>query len=148
MPKLNSLLSLLAARRYRRLLRLAGVVALGAYFILAIAILVLRYAVLPKVPEYRQDIERSLSAAIHRPVSIGAIDAQWQGLRPTLAMRGLAIRDAQGRPALSFDNVEADVAWSSLWHFGLRLARLEVVAPSLDVRREADGRLFVAGLEV
>lgn len=148
MPNFASLRALLARPRCRRLLRVAGVVALAVYFLLAFTVLVLRYSILPRITDYREDIERSLSETAHLPVSIRALEAHWQGLWPNLTIHGLEIRDAQGRPALAFDNVEADVAWSSLWHLGLRLARLEMIAPSLDVRRDAGGRLFVAGLEV
>ena len=138
----------LARPQARRLLRVGGGIALAIYFLLMVLVLVLRYSVLPRIGEYRADIERSISQAAGLPVSIRQIDARWQGLHPQLAIHGLEIRDTQGRPALSFDDVEADVAWSSLWHFGLRLARLEIAAPALDVRRDAAGRVFVAGLQV
>lgn len=132
----------------RHLLRLLLWAALGLYFAVALLVLAVRHAVLPSIEDYRDDIERALAGALARPVAIRAIDARWRGLWPQLAIRGLEIRDAEGRPALGFDLVEADIAWSSLWHFQPRFARLEIVAPSLEVRRERDGRLFVAGLEI
>lgn len=132
----------------RRGLRIAGWAAVGAYFAFALLLLVLRYAVLPQIESYRGDVETALSRALKLPVSIRAIEAGWAGLRPRLAIRGFDIRDAAGRPALGFDNVEAELAWSSLWHFGLRLHRLEIVAPDLDIRRDAAGHYFVAGLEM
>ncbi|CAG0953595.1 hypothetical protein RHDC4_00242 [Rhodocyclaceae bacterium] len=143
-----SLRSLLANRALRRFLRAAGWLVAVGYFVFALLVLTLRYAVLPQIENYRGDIEAALSRSLQLPVSIAAIDAGWNGLRPRLGIRGLAIRDAAGRPALGFDNVEAELSWSSLWHFGLHLQQLEIVNPDLDIRRDAAGRYFVAGLEV
>jgi uncharacterized protein (TIGR02099 family) len=132
----------------RRLLRVAGWLAVTLYFCFALLVLALRYAILPQIENYRGDIEAVLSRSLKQPVSIGAIDAGWSGLRPRLAIRELAIRDGEGRAVLGFDNVLAELAWSSLWRLGLHLHRLEIAAPQLDIRRDANGRYFVAGLEV
>jgi len=125
----------------------AGLLVLG-YFGFALIFLTLRYAVLPHIEDYRGNIERVLSGAIGLPVTIVAIDGQWQGLRPHLAFHGFAVRDREGRPALALDTVEADVSWTSLLVFGLRLQRLEIISPSLTVRRDRTGQIFVAGLAV
>lgn len=134
------------------MLRVLGWALILGYFVFALLLLTLRYAILPQIENYRGDIERMISAAINRPVAIRQIDAHWAGLRPALNLEGFEIRDpgaehAQG-PALAFDQVEAELSWSSLWHFQLRLARLELNAPTLLLRRDRTGRLFAAGLEV
>ncbi len=118
------------------------------YFAFALLLLALRYAILPQIENYRGDIERMIGDAINRPVGIRKIEAHWAGLRPALSLEGFEIRDTQGRRALGFDEVEAELAWSSLWHFQLRLARLELNEPNLLVRRDRDGRYFAAGLEL
>ena len=89
-----------------------------------------------------------ISTSINRPVGIRRIEAHWAGLRPALSLEGFEIRDAQGRAALGFDQVDAELSWSSLWHLELRLALLELDAPNLLLRRDRDGRLFAAGLEI
>lgn len=122
-------------------------VTLG-YFAFALLLLALRYAILPQIESYRGDVEQMISAAINRPVGIRKIEAHWAGLRPALNLEGFEIRDIQGRPALGFDQVEAELAWSSLWHFQLRLARLELNAPTLMLRRDSQGRFYAASLEV
>jgi uncharacterized protein (TIGR02099 family) len=132
----------------RRLLRVLLWIATLAYFAFALLVLVLRYAVLPQIESYRPDLERLLGSAINRPVGIRHIEAHWAGLRPALRLDGFEIRDAQGRPALGFDEVETELAWSSLWHLELRLARLELNAPTLQLRRDTQGRFFAAGLEI
>ncbi|MBP9713376.1 MAG: TIGR02099 family protein [Sterolibacterium sp.] len=120
--------------------------ALGLYFVLALLILTLRYAVLPHIEDYRGDIERALSSSLHLPVAIARIDAHWQGLLPYLSLHGLQVHDREGRAALGFDNIEAELSWTSLLYFEPRFYRLEIIAPSLDIRRDRTGRFFVAGL--
>ena len=117
-----------------------------SYFVFAVLILTLRLAVLPRISEYRVDIEQAISTAISLPVSIGGIEADWQGLRPKLLLSDLSVSDKSGRPALSFASVEAVLSWSSLLYMDLRLHRLEIEQPTLSMRREADGRIFIAGL--
>jgi uncharacterized protein YhdP len=121
------------------LLRVSAWAATLGYFAFALLLLALRYAILPQIESYRGDIEQMIGTAINRPVGIRRIEAHWAGLRPALTLEGFEIRDAQGRPALGFDEVEAELSWSSLWHFQLRLARLELNAPMLSLRRDREG---------
>ena len=129
---------------WRTLLALAG----AAYFGFAILILVLRYGVLPHIDSYRSDLERMLTDSLGLKATIAAIDADWQGLNPRLALHGLQVLDAAGRPALSFDRVHAVVSWTSIPLLALRLDRLEINGPTLSMRREADGALYVAGIRM
>lgn len=118
------------------------------YFVFALLVLGLRYAVVPQIENYRGDIERAMTDAIHQPVSIRAVKAHWAGLRPVLNLHGISIHDAAGRPVLGFDQVIAEPAWDSLWHWELRLAQLELAAPQILLRRDHEGRFFAAGLEI
>ncbi len=125
-----------------------GRILLAVYFAAALLILAGRYLLMPEIAHHKDWVAARISAAIGLPVEIGALSAQWPGLHPQFEIRDMRILDAAGRSALSFDRVHATVGWSSLWHFGIHLHRLEVHAPALDIRREADGGLFVAGLAV
>ncbi|MCF8177908.1 MAG: AsmA family protein, partial [Sulfuritalea sp.] len=118
------------------------------YFAFALLLLALRYLILPQIENYRGDVEQMLGAAINRPVGIRKIEAHWAGLHPALNLEGFEIRDTENRPALGFEHVEAELSWSSLWHFELRLARLELDSPNLQLRRDKNGRFFAAGLEI
>ena len=129
-------------------LRRLGVVALVAYFAGGLAYLGLRHGVLPQVPAYRSEVAQLLSRSLGRPVTIGSLSADWQGLHPSLRIGGLTILDAAGQPALSLDHVEAEPAWVSLLLWRLRLNRLEIDSPDLAIRRQADGQIYVAGLPV
>ncbi len=118
------------------------------YFSFALTLLSLRYWVLPNIEHYREDIQGGISRAAGLPVSIRQIDTHWQGLRPHLTLRGFSIHDGAGRPGLTFDTVETELSWASLWRWQLRLHRLEVDSPALNIRREKDGRIFIAGIEL
>jgi len=132
----------------RSVLAWGGRLLLALYFLVGSIILLGRYVILPEIAVYRGHIERQLSAAIGLPVKIAELSATWPGLHPHLVINGLQVHDKEGRAALVFDQVEAEIGWSSLWHFGLRLHRLDIVAPALEIRRDANAALFVAGLPV
>ncbi|MDE2583909.1 MAG: TIGR02099 family protein [Betaproteobacteria bacterium] len=118
------------------------------YFGFAVLLLGLRYWVLPQVGAYRGEIEHMVSQAVGLPVTIGRIDASWRGLRPDLSLSDVRIADKNGRPALAFSQVDSVLSWWSVPTLQLRLHLLEINEPTLLVRREADGHLFVAGIPV
>lgn len=145
---LSPLRSLLDHPQSRLVLRVLLWSATGLCFAVALLVLGLRYAVLPQIENYRSDIERAISAAMHQPVSIRAVEAHWSGLRPVLNLHGIDIHDTAGRAVLGFDQITAEPAWDSLWRWELRLARLELAAPQIVLRRDRAGRLFAAGLDI
>ena len=131
---------------WRKLRRPLLWLLLLAYFIFGALFLTLRLAVLPQIADYRGNIEQAVSSAINLPVTIGTIEADWQGLRPKLLLNDIKISDKGGRPALSFERVEAVLGWTSLLYLDVRLHRLEIDTPQLSVWREANGQIFIAGL--
>jgi len=135
-----------AFSRLRPLLTWGGRLLLVAYFAAALLILVGRHFLMPEIATQRELVERQLSEVIGLPVAISGLSAGWPGLRPHLAIDGMRILDAAGRPALSLDRVEVDVGWATLWLRELRLHRLEIFSPVLDIRRAADGAISIAGL--
>lgn len=121
-------------------------VLLLLYFVFCALFLVVRYAVMPQIENYRVDIERVASKTLGLPVAIGSITASWDGLRPHLSLADVTIRDRDGRQALSLPGVAATVAWKSVMLATIRLESLQIDRPQLDIRRDAKGDLFVAGL--
>ncbi|WP_341928414.1 YhdP family protein [Methyloversatilis discipulorum] len=122
--------------------------ALIAYVVVACIVLVARHWVLPEVDQHRARIEQSLGDALQRQVRIDSLSADWSGLHPQLSLRGLTLLDEAGQPALRLEQVEAALGFSSLVRGELHLHRLDINGPDLWIRREADGRFFVAGLEI
>lgn len=119
-----------------------------AYFLVALAIVGVRHLVLPKVPEYREQIEAYATRALGERVTISSIEAGWQGLHPTLAVTDLRVYDREGRVALALPGVRAQISWRSLAFLDLRFHSLVFEKPSLAIRRTAAGRLRIAGIEV
>lgn len=119
---------------------------LVVYVACACLVLGTRQFLLPRVDSYRPQIERLLGEALERQVRIDALSADWTGLHPHLALRGLTLLDATGQPALRLEQVDAALGFSSLVRGRLHLHRLDINGPALQVRRDAAGVLHVAGL--
>jgi len=132
----------------QRLWRTLEVAAWATFFVLAAAVLVLRYAVLPHIERLRPEIVERVSAIVGQRVTIGGIEAQWLGFRPQVNLTDVRIYDAEGREALTLPSVENILSWRSLAHGTLSLHALRIVGPRLVVRRDAAGALYVAGIKL
>jgi len=136
-----------------RLLRITAVTArwllgvlIAAWLVFALSVAVLHGWIVPRIGEYRGALEAQASRAIGVPVRIGAIEARSQGLFPVVELRDVVLQDAQQREALRVARVVASVSPRSLWRLSFEQLYIEQV--ELDVRRDADGRLHVAGLDM
>lgn len=132
-----------AARPLARALLLA---ATGLWFAFVLAVLVLRYAVLPNIENYRGDIERLVSEGVGLQVSIGRIEARWSGVNPDLTLLDVRVADQEGRPALAFLRVQTVLSWWTVPSMRPQLRLLAIDEPTLNLRRDADGRIVVAGI--
>lgn len=128
-----------------RLLTFA-VVAVG--LLLGVAVLLLRYWLLPDINEYRGYIVDGLSRAANVRVQIGRIEGEWDGLRPRLILRDLALLDSQGQVQLRLAEVNSTLAWLSLFVGHLQFHSIGLQHLSIELRRDVDGRLLVAGIPV
>ncbi len=144
--RLHWLWPILARPGIARALRWAAWGLFAAWLAFAALVLALRYAVLPKVADYRAEIEQAASRAVGQPVRIGRIEARWQGLNPDLILDDVVIADRQGAPAFSLARVEGVLSWQSLVRLRPTLSLLAFDGPVLHVRRELDGKLTVAGM--
>jgi uncharacterized protein (TIGR02099 family) len=120
--------------------------ALILYFLFCALVLGLRYIVLPNIDAYKPAVEQLASRAIGNRVSVAGIEASWSGLRPRLAFDKVVIHDKSGMPALTLPQVSATLSWWSLAVGELRLHRLEIMRPDMDIVRDADGKLYMAGI--
>ncbi|MFA7239266.1 MAG: YhdP family protein [Sulfuricellaceae bacterium] len=132
----------------RRLFKFVVYALLAAWMVFAAAVMGLRYWVLPHIDDYRDAIAAAISKSARQPIEIGKIEAGWHTLYPYLVLRDVTVHDRQGRPALTLQQVESTLSWSSLLVGGIRLHSLEISDSALDIRRDADGRFFVGGVDV
>lgn len=102
--------------------------------------------IVPRIGEFRPRLEAVASKALGMPVHIGQISAQSNGLIPSFELRDLVLLDAQGREALRLPQLLATLSPASLWSMGFE--QLSIERPVLEVRRTADGKIFVGGLDM
>ncbi|MBL8376783.1 MAG: TIGR02099 family protein [Burkholderiales bacterium] len=120
----------------------------AVFFIVALTFIALRYAILPHIEQYRPQVEAALSQALKQKVTIGRMEAGWDGLRPDLDLFDVRLYDRQGRPALALPFLSVTPSWWSIPARELRLHQLEIVGADLDVRRTRGGRIVIAGFEL
>jgi uncharacterized protein (TIGR02099 family) len=131
-------------------LRLAGtliIIAVGGGCALLLAV---RFVVFPQIESHRLDIAAALASRIGQPVEIDAIATGWDGWNPKLSIRGLRIRERgdDNDAVLELPRVDLVVAWASLPLLDLRLRELIVEGPMLAIRRDAQGRVHLAGFAI
>jgi hypothetical protein len=135
-------------RRWLTWLRRAGWTLVGLYFLVAVTMLLLRFWALPHVAGYKDEIAAAVSRALGEKVTIERVDAEWYGLHPRLELGGVRIHDRRGEEALELPYVGASIAWGSVVAGELRFKSLVLDRPELRIRRDPQGKLFIAGLEL
>ena len=116
------------------------------YFGFVGLVLALRYSILPNIEHYRPALAQIASQQLGQTVRIGRVEAHWDGINPDLTLYDVQVHDPQGRPALSLARVEAILSWWSIPRAQLRLRLLAVDEPTLNLRRDAEGHFFIAGI--
>jgi len=136
-----------------RLLKITAVTArwllgllIAAWLLLALSVVVLHAWIVPRIGDFRGALEAQASKAIGVPVRIGSITARSEGLFPAFELRDVVLQDADKREALRLVRVVASVSPRSLWR--LNFEQLYIEGPQLEVRRDAQGKLHVAGLHM
>ncbi len=119
---------------------------LAAWLVLALAWGALHGWIVPRIGELRPDIEIEASRVLGVPVRIGGITARTEGLVPSFELVDVVLLDAQGRAALRLPRVVAALSPRSLWNLGFE--QLYIDRPELEIRRSADGKIFIAGLDL
>ncbi|MGJ7509520.1 YhdP family protein [Variovorax sp. GT1P44] len=119
---------------------------IGAWLLLALSVVVLHIWIVPRIGDYRVALEAQATRAIGVPVLIGSISAQSGGIFPTVELRDVVLQDAHQQAALRLERVVASVSPRSLWK--LSFEQLYIERPEVEVRRDALGKLHVAGLDM
>lgn len=122
----------------------------GASIVLA-AWLILQWGILPRAESWKPELERWATAALGVPVRAGAIEVGGGMWSPMLTLRDLELLGPDGQPALQLGRVRAVLAPRSLIPRSLvdwtpHFEQILIDAPALEVRRDADDTLWVAGI--
>lgn len=133
-------------------LRLVAVLArvvfgglLATWLLLVLAWAVLHGWIVPRVDEWRPQVEQQATRVLGIPVRIGQISAETVGLVPSFGLSEVRFLDPQGRTALNLGRVVVALSPRSVLRLGFE--QLVIDRPVLDVRRLRDGRITVAGLD-
>ena len=100
--------------------------------------------IVPRIGDYRVQLQEQAARALGIPVRIGLLTAHSRGLIPAIELGDVALLDAQGHTALHLPRVVVALLPRSLWRFGFE--QLYIERPELDIRRTAEGRMVIAGL--
>jgi uncharacterized protein (TIGR02099 family) len=139
----------MSSRRLRwasRAVALVWWLVLAAAIVFALAWAGLHSWIVPRIGELRPTLENRLSQAMGVPVRIGAITAQSHTLVPSFELQDVRLLDSAGRDALVLKKVTAALSPRSLASLGFE--QLVIDQPELDIRRTAQGRILVAGLDM
>lgn len=112
-----------------------------ALWLLAWAAFYLYFA--PRAERWQPQVEDWASAQLGLPVRMDGLSLS-RGWAPTLAMQGVRVSDARGDTVLRLPVVKASFSPLSLWRLNLTALRIE--QPNVQVRRSAEGRIFISGM--
>ncbi len=113
--------------------------------------LTLQWGILPRIERWRPQIEAWATQAVGIEVRIAAIEVAGGLWSPMLTLQDVRLIDRAGRDALRLESVRALLVPRSLLPVSLTrwepsFEQLVVEHPQLDVRRDAAGQIWVAGL--
>jgi len=143
-------------RGWRIAWRVAFTLLFGAWSLLLLAWLTLQWGIVPRVGQWKPEIEQRASAALGVPVTIGAIRVRSGGWMPLIELDDVVLAPRPSDPdrgqvaaeALRLPRVSAALSARSILGLEVRFEQLHVEGAALEVRRDREGRLFVAGIEV
>ncbi len=135
-----------------RWLRAAAVVAsrllglmLGVWLLFGILWGALHWIIVPRIGDFRPQLETQASKALGVQVSIGSIQAQTHGMIPSFELGDVKLLDAQGNAALWLPKVMVALSPQSL--VGLGFEQIYIDRPELSIKRSKDGKITIAGLD-
>ncbi|ACT48321.1 YhdP family protein [Methylotenera mobilis] len=129
---------------YRTLLWLTGITAI----IMVAVALTIHFWLMPNIGELKNQIASFASQSAKQKITIGDIQADWQGINPHLLLNNVDLFDAQDRVALKLKTIDVRLSWLSVPLLEPHLAELVIRDPALTIRRTTDGEIFVAGISM
>ncbi len=122
--------------------------------LLMLAVLAVKYAVMPNIENYQGDIISRVAAVSGMDVSANAIRGRWSGFRPVVELENVVFREPAsststirkaGDEALRLPRLEASLSWWALLAGQIRFGDFSLIGPQLALSRGADGLIYFAG---
>lgn len=102
--------------------------------------------IVPRIDDYRPFIQKQATQALGMRVEIAHISVLGGWWTPQLRIEDLRLFDLQNREALLLPQVDVVVSAASLVRG--KLQQLVIDQPELEISRDAQGRVWVAGLDI
>ena len=118
---------------------------LAVWLVFLLAWGALHWLIVPRIGEFRPQLETKATQLLGVPVRIGAITAHSTGMIPSFELTDIQLFDREGREALHLPRILASLSPHALLHFGFE--QLYIDRPELNIRRDRSGQIFVAGLD-
>ena len=120
--------------------------AVAFWVLFALAWMALHWVIVPRIGEFRPRLEIEVSKVVGVPVRIGDISATSVGIIPSFELKNVVLLDEAGREALKLPRILTAVSPASLLQ--LNVEQILIEAPELAIRRDVNGKLTVAGLDM
>jgi uncharacterized protein (TIGR02099 family) len=117
----------------------------SAWLLLGLTWGALHWVIVPRIDEFRPQLEAWATQSLGVRVRVGAVAAQSKGMVPSFELKDVTLLDAQDRVALQLPQVLIALSPRSLWRFGFE--QIYIDRPVLDVRRDVNGKITMAGLD-
>ena len=132
--------------RFKRTRRVVFWLLVLVYVPFCMALLAVKWLVLPEIDRYRPEIQQFLQSQTGTPIEIGEIKASWRGFGPALIVRDIRLTRPDGGVGLQAERLQLNWSLPSILTFSPRLRNLEVESPTVSVHRNAAGIFEVAGV--
>jgi len=130
---------------WRRAMHWAFGLVVVAGLVVLLAWSALHVFIVPRIADYREMLQQQASRAVGMRVEIGSIRAQGGWLVPWFEATDIQLFDPQGRGALRLPRVL--VALSPRSVLLRQFEELDIEQPELEIRRDANGHVWVAGID-
>ena len=141
----HTVLDLTAQSGWRRALHWALGLVVLAWVAVLIAWSALHVFIVPRIADYREVLQQQASRAMGVRLEIGGIQAQGGWWVPWFEVNDVRLFDREGREALRLPRVLAAVSPLSLVRG--KFEQLDIEQPELEIRRDVNGHVWVAGLD-
>ena len=141
----DPLLDLAHKSGWRRALEWMLGLLVVAWFVVLMAWSALHVFIVPRIGDYRESLQQQATRALGLKVELGAVNVQGGWWVPWLELQDIRLFDKEGREALRLPRVMAAVSPLSVLRG--RFEQLAVDQPELEIRRDANGHVWVAGLD-
>jgi uncharacterized protein (TIGR02099 family) len=117
-----------------------------AGFVLGTGWAALHFWIVPRIEDFRPQLEKLATQTMGVPVQMGQLVAVSSGWMPTFEVHNLSLLDPEGRRALNLPKIIFAISVRSVLNLGVE--QLVIDSPTLDIRRTAQGEWRIAGLSL